>query len=108
MHIDSSSYGEAKVGVAVGNSVCGSYKYQGSFQPLGHQSRDMGLFKGCSLDLQLFFVYSNYAGLDDDGTAYLLTEDVRIPAMKEKRLLTKVNSVKMASESINSHPTILT
>jgi hypothetical protein len=70
----------------------------------------MGLFKGCSLDLQLFFVYSNYAGLDDDGTAYLLTEDVRIPAMKEKRLLTKVNlnSVKTASGSINSPPTTLT
>lgn len=30
MHIDSSSYGEAKVGVAVGTSVCGSYTYMGS------------------------------------------------------------------------------
>jgi beta-xylosidase len=58
MHIDSSSYGEAKVGVATGNSPCGSYTYQGSFQPLGFQSRDMGLFK------------------DDNGSAYLLTEDV--------------------------------
>ncbi|KAI0505928.1 carbohydrate-binding module family 35 protein [Xylaria bambusicola] len=57
MHIDSSNYGEAKVGVATGNSVCGSYTYRGSFQPLGHQSRDLGLFK------------------DDDGSAYLLTED---------------------------------
>ncbi|KAI1819565.1 carbohydrate-binding module family 35 protein, partial [Xylaria intraflava] len=57
MHIDDSSYGEAKVGVATGDSVCGSYTYQGSFQPLGFQSRDMGLFK------------------DDDGTGYLLTED---------------------------------
>lgn len=59
MHIDSSSYAEAKVGVATGNSVCGAYTYQGSFQPLGFQSRDLGLFK------------------DDDGSAYLLTEDVR-------------------------------
>ncbi|KAI8629983.1 carbohydrate-binding module family 35 protein [Xylariaceae sp. FL1651] len=57
MHIDSSSYGEAKVGVATGSSVCGAYTYQGSFQPLGFQSRDMNLFK------------------DDDGSAYLLTED---------------------------------
>jgi hypothetical protein len=32
--------------------------YIGSFRPLNFQSRDMGLFK------------------DDDGTAYLLTEDV--------------------------------
>ncbi|KAI0971586.1 carbohydrate-binding module family 35 protein [Xylaria arbuscula] len=57
MHIDDSSYGEAKVGVAVGSSVCGTYTYQGSFQPLGFQSRDIGLFQ------------------DDDGSAYLLTED---------------------------------
>lgn len=58
MHIDSSSYGEAKVGVATSSSVCGSYTYRESFQPLGFQSRDMGLYK------------------DDDGSAYLLTEDV--------------------------------
>ncbi|CAG9951801.1 unnamed protein product [Clonostachys rosea f. rosea IK726] len=57
LHIDSSNYGEAKVGVAVSNTVCGKYEYRGSFQPLGFQSRDMGLFK------------------DDDGSAYLLTED---------------------------------
>ncbi|KAI2624053.1 carbohydrate-binding module family 35 protein [Xylaria nigripes] len=57
MHIDDSSYGEAKVGVATGDEVCGKYTYEGSFQPLGFQSRDMGLFK------------------EDDGTAYLLTED---------------------------------
>lgn len=58
MHIDSSSYGEAKVGIAVGETVCGKYEYLTSFQPLGFQSRDMGLFQ------------------DDDGTAYLLSEDV--------------------------------
>ncbi|KAL1875329.1 hypothetical protein VTK73DRAFT_10113 [Phialemonium thermophilum] len=57
MHVDSSNYGEAKAGVATGDSVCGKYTYLRSFRPLGYQSRDMGLFK------------------DDDGTAYLLTED---------------------------------
>ncbi|MCJ1444787.1 MAG: hypothetical protein MMC23_005289 [Stictis urceolatum] len=57
MHIDDSSYGEAKVGVATGSSPCGTYSYRGSFQPLGQQSRDTNLFQ------------------DDDGTAYLLTED---------------------------------
>ncbi|KFY86775.1 hypothetical protein V500_07406 [Pseudogymnoascus sp. VKM F-4518 (FW-2643)] len=64
LHIDSSSYGEAKAGVATSSSVCGDYTYLGSSQPLGHQSRDINLFK------------------DTDGTAYLLTEDdgVRIPA----------------------------
>ena len=60
MHIDSSSYGEAKVGVATSSSVCGAYTYRGSFQPLGYQSRDMGLFQ------------------DTDGSAYLLSEDVSI------------------------------
>jgi hypothetical protein len=57
MHIDNSSYGEAKVGVATSSSVCGPYSYRGSFQPLGFQSRDIGLFQ------------------DTDGSAYLLTED---------------------------------
>jgi hypothetical protein len=57
LHIDSSSYGEAKVGVATSSTVCGPYSYRGSFQPLGFQSRDEGLFQ------------------DSDGTAYLLSED---------------------------------
>ena len=58
MHIDSGKYGEAKVGVATGDSVCGKYTYHRSFQPMGKQSRDMGLW------------------VDDDGAAYLLSEDV--------------------------------
>ena len=57
LHIDSSSYGEAKVGVATSSTPCGPYSYRGSFQPLGQQSRDIGLFQ------------------DSDGTGYLLSED---------------------------------
>ncbi|WP_037914291.1 RICIN domain-containing protein [Actinacidiphila yeochonensis] len=57
LHIDNSSYGEAKVGVATSSTPCGPYAYRGSFQPLGQQSRDIGLFQ------------------DTDGSAYLLTED---------------------------------
>ncbi|ACU73764.1 Ricin B lectin [Catenulispora acidiphila DSM 44928] len=57
MHIDSASYGEAKVGVATSSTPCGPYSYRGSFQPLGRQSRDIGLFQ------------------DTDGTGYLLSED---------------------------------
>ncbi|KAF2198012.1 Arabinanase/levansucrase/invertase [Delitschia confertaspora ATCC 74209] len=57
MHIDSSNYGDAKVGVATGSSVCGKYNYKGSFRPLNFESRDMGLF------------------VDDDEKGYLLTED---------------------------------
>jgi hypothetical protein len=59
MHIDSSNYKEAKVGVATSDTVCGKYIYHRSFQPLGKQSRDMGVFQ------------------DPDGTGYLLSEDVR-------------------------------
>lgn len=58
MHIDSGDYKEAKIGVATGDTVCGKYTYLRSEQPLGHQSRDSGVF------------------VDDDDKAYLLTEDV--------------------------------
>ncbi|MFJ2956092.1 RICIN domain-containing protein [Streptomyces sp. NPDC087270] len=57
LHIDSSSYGDAKVGVATSSTPCGPYTYRGSFRPLGFESRDLNLFQ------------------DTDGTAYLLSED---------------------------------
>lgn len=58
MHVEDSGYKEAKVGVAIADTVCGKYEYLGSSQPMGNQSRDMGLYQ------------------DDDGTGYLLSEDV--------------------------------
>ena len=59
MHIDDSGYKEAKVGFATSTTPCGGpYTYKGSVKPLGFQSRDQGVF------------------VDDDGKAYLLTEDV--------------------------------
>lgn len=57
MHIDDKAYKEAKVGVATCDRVDGEYTYRGSFRPLGHQSRDMTLFR------------------EEDGTAYLIFED---------------------------------
>lgn len=57
MHIDSSNYSDARVGVATSDTPCGPYAYRGSLRPLGQQSRDIGLFQ------------------DTDGSAYLLTED---------------------------------
>jgi hypothetical protein len=57
MHIDSSSYSDSRAGVAVSTTPCGPYTYLGSTYPLGFQSRDLGLFQ------------------DDDGTAYLMSED---------------------------------
>jgi len=57
MHVDNANYSEARVGVATSNTPCGPYTYLGSFQPLGFQSRDIGLYQ------------------DTDGSAYLLSED---------------------------------
>ncbi|CAN9189166.1 unnamed protein product [Alternaria alternata] len=72
MHIDSADYGEAKIGVAVGDSVCGKYTYLRSERPLGFESRDSGVF------------------VDDDGKGYLLTEDrsngLRINALSDDYL----------------------
>ncbi|KAF7554783.1 hypothetical protein G7Z17_g2666 [Cylindrodendrum hubeiense] len=91
LHIDSSNYGEAKVGVATSDTVCGDYDYIGSFRPLGFESRDIGLFK------------------DDDGSAYLLTEDrpngLRIDALSDD-YLNVTESVYLWDESIES-PAIL-
>jgi hypothetical protein len=54
MHIDNAGYTKADVGVAVSNSPLGPFVYQGSFRPLGMDSRDMSVFQ------------------DSDGTAYLI------------------------------------
>ncbi|KAK9413100.1 putative Glycosyl hydrolase [Seiridium unicorne] len=90
-HIDSSDYSEAKVGVATSDSVCGKYSYLGSWRPLGYQSRDLGLFE------------------DDDGKAYLLTEDrengLRIDALTSDYLNVS-SSTYLWSDSIEA-PAIL-
>ncbi|MET8995622.1 RICIN domain-containing protein [Amycolatopsis sp. NPDC004169] len=57
LHIDNTGYSDQRVGVATSATPCGPYSYRGSFQPLGNQSRDIGLFQ------------------DTDGTAYLLSEN---------------------------------
>lgn len=50
------AYKQARVGVAVSDTVEGPYKYLRSFRPLGQESRDIGQFT------------------DDDGSAYLIFE----------------------------------
>jgi hypothetical protein len=77
LHIDSSDYGEAKVGVATSSTPCGPYTYRGSSRPLGFQSRDIGLFQ------------------DTDGTGYLLTED-RANGLRVDRLSSDYLSVTAA------------
>ncbi|MER6564263.1 RICIN domain-containing protein [Streptomyces sp. NPDC001027] len=57
MHIDSTNYSDARVGVATSSTPCGPYAYRGSFRPMGNLSRDLGLFQ------------------DTDGTGYLMSED---------------------------------
>lgn len=56
-HIDNGQYRYAGVAVFTCDSIAGDYKYLKSFRPLGHESRDIGQF------------------VDDDGTAYLISED---------------------------------
>ncbi|KAJ7531416.1 hypothetical protein O6H91_14G043000 [Diphasiastrum complanatum] len=54
MHIDNANYSKASVGVAVSLKPEGPFKYLGSAQPHGFDSRDMTVFK------------------DGDGTAYII------------------------------------
>lgn len=56
-HLGGSGYALARVGIAVSDKVDGDYRYVKSFRPMDHESRDIGQF------------------VDDDGTAYLITED---------------------------------
>jgi hypothetical protein len=74
MHIDSSSYGDARAGVATSSTPCGPYTYLSSARPLGFQSRDLGLFQ------------------DTDGAGYLLTED-RVNGLRIDRLSADYTSV---------------
>lgn len=82
MHIDDSSYAEAKAGVAIGDSVCGKYTYLNSSRPLGFVSRDMGLY------------------VDDDNKAYLLTEDVSYLTFRMQCFDLRFDSATMVSELI--------
>ncbi|MGL1890708.1 MAG: family 43 glycosylhydrolase [Spirochaetaceae bacterium] len=50
-----SDYSEARCAIAISDTIAGDYTYLGSFNPIGHMSRDCTLFK------------------DDDGSAYFIT-----------------------------------
>jgi hypothetical protein len=87
-HIDSANYGEAKIGVAIGDSVCGKYTYLRSERPLGFESRDSGVF------------------VDDDGKGYLLTEDVRLSHLIVRIHISNKNSAATAYASTHFPMTI--
>ena len=91
LHIDAKDYHEGKVGVATSRNVEGPYTYRESFQPLGHQSRDMTVFQ------------------DKDGRAYLIHEDrasgVRIALLSED-YLTVASSVALIPEALEGNAVI--
>jgi len=57
LHIDSSDYADARLGVAIADTPVRPYRYLGSERPLGNLSRDIGVF------------------VADDASGYLLSED---------------------------------
>ncbi|KAH8111706.1 Arabinanase/levansucrase/invertase [Phellopilus nigrolimitatus] len=70
-HSDTSDYGAAMVGLATAETPCGPYTYKGSWQPLGADSRDMGLFQDTDLSAYLLYASDNnqdfkIASLDSD------------------------------------------
>lgn len=56
-HIDGRGYSIARVAVFISRAIAGHYRFLRSFRPLGHQSRDIGMYQS------------------RDGKAYLLFED---------------------------------
>ena len=68
-------YSEARAAVAVSNTVDGDYDYRGSFRPLGHMSRDIGVFVDTdgagymysaaneNYDLHIYRLTADYTGI---------------------------------------------
>jgi len=54
-HVDTADYQYARIGIAVSDAPAGPYKYLGSMQPNGHDSRDMTVFQDDDGDAYLFF-----------------------------------------------------
>jgi hypothetical protein len=91
LHIDNSSYGEAKVGVATSSTVDGSYTYRGSYNPNGNQSRDMTVFEDTNGSAYLIYATSNNTALNidklssdylsDAGNVYTFNSRLEAPGM---------------------------
>lgn len=68
-------YSEARAAVAVSSTVDGDYDYRGSFRPLGHMSRDIGVFVDTdgagymysaaneNYDLHIYRLTADYTGI---------------------------------------------
>ncbi|QHC60586.1 family 43 glycosylhydrolase [Rathayibacter sp. VKM Ac-2760] len=66
-------YTQGRVAVATSSTIDGSYAYQGSFRPLGYESRDMTVFQ------------------DTDGQAYLFSSTA-IPTTNASTAIFKLNA----------------
>lgn len=76
LHIDSSNYGEAKVGVATSKTVDGNYSYVGSYNPRGNQSRDMTVFQDTDGSAYLIYATNNNSALNIDKLSSDYLRDV--------------------------------
>jgi hypothetical protein len=83
MHIDKEDYNYARTGVAVSDKPEGPYKYLGSFQPNGQQSRDMTIFK--DEDGKAYLIYAS----ENNNTMHVcqLSEDYLSPSNSFTRIL---------------------
>ncbi|ETW82990.1 glycoside hydrolase family 43 protein, partial [Heterobasidion irregulare TC 32-1] len=82
-HSDTSNYGAAMVGVATANSPCGPYTYKSSWQPLGKESRDMGLFQDDDTAQTSYLLYAsdnnqNFKITQLDADYYNVTTQVNV------------------------------
>jgi Glycosyl hydrolases family 43/GDSL-like Lipase/Acylhydrolase family len=83
MHMDKEDYSYARTGVAVSDKPEGPYKYLGSFQPNGQQSRDMTIFK--DEDGKAYLIYAS----EDNNTMHVcrLSDDYLNPTNNFTRIL---------------------
>jgi hypothetical protein len=66
LHIDNTNYSEAKVGVATSKTVDGRYRYVGSYNPGGNESRDMTVFQDTGGSAYLIYATNNNYALNID------------------------------------------
>ena len=83
MHIDKEDYSFARTGVAVSDKPEGPYKYLGSFQPNGQESRDMTIFK--DEDDKAYLIYAS----ENNNTMHVcqLSGDYLSPSNNFTRIL---------------------
>ena len=92
-HGENSAYTEGSVLTATSSTVCGNYTYQGKYNPLGHNSRDLGVFQ------------------ESNGTAYIIyagdsNSDIRIDELASN-YLSVTSNVFTFSQGSREAPTMV-